>query len=73
MAIDEKILRINELSKKSKTVGLTESEQAEQKKLREEYVKSFRDSLKSTLDNTYIVDEAGNKTKVTQNENHKKS
>ena len=51
---DEKILRINELSKKSKTVGLTEEEKVEQKRLREEYVAGFRASLQRELDNTYI-------------------
>ncbi|MCI5513253.1 MAG: DUF896 domain-containing protein, partial [Clostridia bacterium] len=37
-----KIDRINELSKKSKTVGLTPDEKEEQAALREEYIISFR-------------------------------
>lgn len=49
-----KIDRINELSKKSKTVGLTPDEKEEQAALREEYIISFRASLKGILDNTVI-------------------
>ncbi len=64
--IDAKIKRINELAKKSREVGLTPEEEAERATLRQEYVAAFRESLKSTLDNTYIVDPEGNKTKVTQ-------
>ena len=60
---NEKIERINFLAKKSKTEGLTEEEKAEQKILREEYIESFRTSLRAQLDNTYIVDEKGNKRK----------
>ncbi len=58
------IERINELARKSREVGLTDSEKQEQAKLRAEYVASFRASLKSQLDNTYIVDDKGNKTKL---------
>ncbi len=66
--ISEKILRINELAKKAKTIGLTEEEKAEQAKLRQEYVAGFRESLISTLDNTYIIDKDGNKIKVERKE-----
>ena len=62
--IQDKINRINELAKKAKTVGLTEKEKEEQKALRMEYVAEFRQSLTSQLENTYIVDEQGNKRKV---------
>ena len=62
MALDENILRINELSKKSKTIGLTEDEKEEQQKLRKEYVQGFKHSLTSTLENVVIMDEQGNKT-----------
>ena len=34
----EKIARINELAKKSKTTGLTDAEKAEQQTLRQEYL-----------------------------------
>lgn len=52
-----KIQRINELAKKSKTVGLTDEERAEQKRLRDEYRADFRKSLISQLDNIEFVDE----------------
>ena len=60
----EKINRINELARKSKDVGLTESEKTEQALLRKEYIDSFKASLIGQLENTYIVDEKGNKKKV---------
>ncbi len=60
----EKINRINELAHKSKTVGLTEEEKNEQAVLRKEYIDSFKASLIGQLENTYIVDEKGNKKKV---------
>lgn len=61
---DEKIKRINELSKKSKAEGLTPEEKQEQDILRKEYIESFKSSLRSQLENTYIVDEKGNKRKL---------
>ncbi len=61
----EKIDRINELAKKSRTEeGLTEEEKREQAQLRLEYVNSFKASLIGQLENTYIVDEKGNKRKL---------
>ena len=58
--IDERIARINELYRKSKTAeGLTDAEKAEQKKLREEYVKGFRRSLISQLNNVTIQEPDG--------------
>ena len=61
----EKINRINELDKKQKTVGLTEEEKQEQYVLRREYIDSFKMSLVSQLENTYIVNPDGTKKKVT--------
>lgn len=52
--------RINELAKKSKTVGLTEEEKEEQKKLRQQYIEIFRGNFKNTLMNLKVVDEEGN-------------
>lgn len=60
----EKIQRINELAKKSKSEGLTEAEKAEQKRLREEYIAEWRLGVIQTLDNTYVVDENGNERKL---------
>ena len=58
---DEKIQRINELARKSKTPeGLTEAEKAEQLKLRNEYRQSIVSNLSSQLDHCSIVDEKGN-------------
>ncbi|MFZ5987589.1 MAG: DUF896 domain-containing protein [Bacillota bacterium] len=56
-----KIDRINELARKSKTVGLTDEEKEEQKILRQEYIKAFRNNLKSTLDSIVVVDKEGNR------------
>ena len=64
LLMDERIKRINELYKKSKEEGLSASELAEQKKLREEYARSFREGLKQTLSNVYIMDENGNEKKL---------
>jgi uncharacterized protein YnzC (UPF0291/DUF896 family) len=59
-----RIDRINELARKSRTHGLSDEEMQEQRELRAEYVAAFRASLESTLENTYIVDEKGNKIKI---------
>lgn len=67
----KKIDRINELAKKMKAKGLTEEEKAEQAVLRREYIDSFKRSLTGQLDNMYIVDEKGNKTKVERKGNKK--
>ena len=60
----KKMDRINELAKKAKTVGLTEAEKAEQKMLREEYIKGFRASLRGILDNSVIQRPDGSVEKV---------
>lgn len=57
--IDPKIERINQLSRKSKTEGLTPAEAAEQKALRQEYIAGFRSSLKAQLDATTVVNPDG--------------
>ena len=62
----EKIDRINYLARKSKTVGLTEEEKAEQKALREEYIADYRKGFLGILDNTYIQRPDGQKTKLTR-------
>lgn len=56
--------RINYLARKAKTEGLTEAERAEQQTLRRAYIEAFKADLKAQLDNTYIVDEKGNKRKL---------
>lgn len=57
----ERIDRINELARKAKAEGLTEEELVERDVLRREYIDSVKAALCSHLDNTYIVDEKGNK------------
>ncbi len=54
----EKINRINELAKKSKTAeGLTEAEKAEQAELRSQFRADFKANLVSQLENIEFVDE----------------
>ena len=61
----EKIARINELAKKSKTpAGLTEAEQAEQAALRQEYVAEMKASLRAQLEHTMIQEPAGTRHKL---------
>ncbi len=60
----QKIDRINALARKSKAEGLTPEETDEQKRLREEYIAEYRANLKAQLDNTVIVDEAGNRRRL---------
>lgn len=60
----EKLNRINELARKAKAEGLTAEEKIEQEKLRKEYIAAYRASLRSQLDNMYIVDSQGNKRKL---------
>ncbi|MBR2100213.1 MAG: DUF896 domain-containing protein [Eubacterium sp.] len=65
MTFQEKIKRINELARKSKTPeGLTKEEKEEQAILRNDYINSVKANLISQLENTYIVDDKGNKRKV---------
>lgn len=56
---EEKIARINELSRKSKAEGLTEEEKQEQTILRQEFIASFRNNLKAQLDNIDVVNPDG--------------
>ena len=62
MNMNDVIARINELAKKAKTEGLTPEETSERDKLRRIYIDSVKANLIGQLDNTYIVDQKGNKT-----------
>ena len=62
----EKIDRINALARKQKSEGLTEEEKAEQAVLRREDIESYKRSLVSQLENTYIVEPDGSKKKITR-------
>ena len=66
MNIHEVIARINELAKKAKTEGLTEEELQERDKLRRIYIDNVKANLVGQLENTYIVNPDGTKTKVTR-------
>lgn len=56
---DLKIDRINELYRKSKEVGLTEEEKAEQAMLRKAYIEAFHNNMRGTLDNLKIQNPDG--------------
>ncbi len=56
---DKKIARINELYHKMKAEGLTEEEQKEQKELRQEYIDSVKNNLRSQLDHVTVVNPDG--------------
>lgn len=60
----QKIDRINALARKAKQDGLTDAEKAERDALRREYIAAVRANLERELDNTWIVDEKGNKTRL---------
>ena len=58
------IERINELARKKKTVGLTETEVKEQARLRRQYIHEFKENMKATLDQVYIEREDGTYEKL---------
>lgn len=53
--------RINQLARKAREQDLTDDEKQEQARLRREYIDSVVGNLRSSLNNTYVVDEHGNK------------
>ena len=64
MEFDQLIKRINELSRKSKTEGLTPAEKEEQTKLRNEYRALVVGNLSSQLDGLKIQNPDGTITDV---------
>lgn len=62
----KKIDRINELAHKAKTEGLSAEEIAERDVLRREYIDSVVGNLRNELEHTYVMDENGNKRKLTK-------
>ena len=61
---EERIERINELYRKSKTEGLTDAEKQEQQILRKEFIDSFRRNLRGQLDNISIKEADGSITNL---------
>ena len=57
MVSKEKVARINELARKSKTVGLSDEEKNEQQELRQEYLKNFREGFRQQLESIHFADE----------------
>lgn len=62
--IKEKLDRINELARLKKERVLTPDEAEEQARLRKEYLEEWRAGAIQVLENTYIVDEHGNKRRL---------
>ena len=61
---EQKIARINELYRKSKAEGLTDTEKMEQKILRQEYLDSVRRNLRSQLNQIDIEETDGSITNL---------
>lgn len=69
--------RINELSRKQKTEGLSQEEYTEQQQLRQEYLQAIRGQVLSTMSTLKVVDPNGEdvtpeKLKITQKQNSSK-
>lgn len=60
MLSQEKLDRINELSRKNQDGTITEEEQKERKALHEEYLEAFRGGWRNTIEGLKIVDPEGN-------------
>ena len=67
-----RIERINELARKSKTVGRTEEEKKEQAMLRKEYIAAIRMNIRSQLDNISIQEADGSITNLGEKYGNKK-
>ena len=59
MLTAEKSNRLNELAKKKKLGTITDEELKEQQALREEYLVTFRESMKNTIENVRVIDPNG--------------
>ena len=62
----EKMERISELTRLSRERELTPDELTERDALRADYLQDWRKSTINVLENTYIVDEKGNKRKLSK-------
>lgn len=70
---DLNIDRINELARKSKTVGLTDEEKQEQAMLRQAYIANIRSAIRTQLDNIDIKESDGTITNLGEKYGRKKS
>ena len=59
MLTADKLNRLNELAKKKKLGTITDEELKEQQALREEYLMTFRESMKNTIENVRVIDPNG--------------
>lgn len=64
----ERLKRINELARLSRTRPLTEEERREQAQLRAEYLEAVRRNVEAQLSNTYIVEPDGTKRPLAKRE-----
>lgn len=60
----KKLERIGELSRKSRSEGLTPQEAKEQLSLRNEYLAEMRGNFQNVLENTYLQRPDGSKEKL---------
>lgn len=73
--VNSLIKRINELSRKKKNEGLTDSEKEEQAKLRKEYLKMIRGQVLDSMLSVSVVDPEGNDvtpSKLSKEKNNKR-
>lgn len=64
MVTEKEIARINELAKKQKEGTLTAEEKEEQQDLRQKYLRSIRENMRSSLDQMKIQNPDGTITNV---------
>lgn len=64
MVTEKEIARINELAKKQKEGTLTSEEKEEQQALRQKYLRSIRENMRSSLDQMKIQNPDGTITNV---------
>lgn len=64
MVTEKEIARINELAKKQKEGTLTAEEKEEQQSLRQKYLRSIRENMRSSLDQMKIQNPDGTITNV---------
>ena len=68
---EEKIERINELARKSKTEGFTEEEKVEQQALRRQFIDDFKRNLRGQLDNISVKEKDGSITNLGEKNGNK--